>query len=120
MAVKLYFQKNRWKIKKTKIRNQYNQVPHLTRDTIWEGDKNTWKLHTQENQEVSPFPAGDHKHARNRHYVILGPRFYKSFIGIHTKHSSFYPLLTINAMRESRNFLCGGIRGTPGPNDREF
>ena len=29
------------KVKKTaKIRNQYNQVPHLTRDTIWESDKN--------------------------------------------------------------------------------
>ena len=25
--------------KKTKIWNQYNQVPHLTRDTIWESDK---------------------------------------------------------------------------------
>ena len=28
--------------RKAKIRNQYNQVPHLTRDTIklWESDKN--------------------------------------------------------------------------------
>ena len=25
--------------KKAKIRNQYNQVPHLTQDTIWESDK---------------------------------------------------------------------------------
>ena len=45
---------------------RYNQVPHLTRDTIWEGDKNTRKHHTNESQEVSPFPAGDHKAARNR------------------------------------------------------
>ena len=29
--------------KKAKIRNRYNQVPHLIRDTIWESDK------TQEN-----------------------------------------------------------------------
>ena len=29
--------------KKTKIRNRYNQVPHLTPDTVWESDK------TQEN-----------------------------------------------------------------------
>ena len=32
--------------KKAKIRNRYNQVPHLTRDTIWESDKNTRKHHT--------------------------------------------------------------------------
>ena len=44
------------KVKKTKIRN--NQVPHLTRDTIWESDKNTRKHHSQESQGVSPFPAG--------------------------------------------------------------
>ena len=25
--------------KKTKIRNQYNQVPHLTQGTVWESDK---------------------------------------------------------------------------------
>ena len=108
--------------KKAKIRNGYNQVPHLTLDTTWESDKNTtllyvhfsiaiilmgkreliallnlssWCLvmverlfltvppgclqfvivvfpdHThllfiQESQEVSPFPAGDHKAAMNR------------------------------------------------------
>ena len=40
---------------KAKIRNQYNQVPQLTRDTIWESDKNTIKHNTQEIQEVSHF-----------------------------------------------------------------
>ena len=44
--------------------NRYNQVPHLTRDTNWESDKNTRKHHTQESQEVSLFPSGDHKAAR--------------------------------------------------------
>ena len=43
-----------------KIRNRYNQVPHLTHDTTWESDKNKIKHHKQ---EVSPFPAGDHKAA---------------------------------------------------------
>ena len=52
--------------KEAKIRNQYNQVPHLTQDTTGESDKNTIKQHTQESQEVSPFPAGDHKAAMNR------------------------------------------------------
>ena len=46
--------------------NRYNQVPHLTQDTIWENDKNTRKHHIQESQVVSPFPAVDHKAARNR------------------------------------------------------
>ena len=52
--------------KETKIRNQYNQVPHLTQDTTWESDKNKIKHHTQESQAVSPIPAGDHKAAMNR------------------------------------------------------
>ena len=52
--------------KNAKIRNPYNQIPHLTQDTIWESDENTRKYHKLESQEVSPFPAGDHKAARNR------------------------------------------------------
>ena len=51
---------------KAKIRNRYNQIQHLTQDTIWKSDKNTRKHHTQKDQDVSPFPAGDHKAARNR------------------------------------------------------
>ena len=54
--------------KKAKIRNQYNQISHLTQDTIWESDKNTRKHLIQESQEVSPFPASDHKVAKkSRH-----------------------------------------------------
>ena len=41
--------------KKAKIRNRYNQVPHLTRDTVWESGKYTRKHYIQESQEVSPF-----------------------------------------------------------------
>ena len=51
--------------RKAKIRNLYIQVPHLTRNTIWENDKNTSKHNIQESQEVSPFSAGYHKAARN-------------------------------------------------------
>ena len=55
-----------------KIKNWYNQVPHLTRDTAWlESDKNTRKHHTQESQEVSPFQASDHKAARNRQDSLI-------------------------------------------------
>ena len=44
-----------------KIRNRYNQAPHLTQDT--NGKVTTSQLDiTNESQEVNPFPAGDHKH----------------------------------------------------------
>ena len=55
--------------KKAQIRNRYNQVPYLTKDTTWESDK-TQKHHTQESQEASPFAAGDHKAAMNRQESI--------------------------------------------------
>ena len=51
--------------KGAKIRNRYNQVPHLTQDT----NGKVINLHsdtTNESQEVSPFPAGDHKAHINR------------------------------------------------------
>ena len=51
--------------KGVKIRNRYNQVPHLTRYT--NGKVTNSKLDTtNESQEVSPFPAGDHKAHINR------------------------------------------------------
>ena len=51
--------------KGAKIRNQYNQVPQLTQDT---NEKLTYSqlYTTNESQEVSPFPAGDHKVQINR------------------------------------------------------
>ena len=51
--------------KVTKIRNRYNQVPHLTHDTIWEIDKTQLNI-TNESQEGSPFPAADDTAAMNR------------------------------------------------------
>ena len=51
--------------KGAKIRNQYNQVPHLTQDT--NGKVTNSQLDTtNESQEVSPIPAGDHKAHINR------------------------------------------------------
>ena len=51
--------------KGAKIRNRYNQVPHLTQDT--NGKVTNSQLDTtSESQEVSPFPAGDHKPHINR------------------------------------------------------
>ena len=51
--------------KVAKIRNRYNQIPHLTQDahgTVTNSQLDT----TNESQEVSPFPAGDHKAQINR------------------------------------------------------
>ena len=46
--------------KGAKIRNRYNKAPHLTQDT--NGKVTNSQLDTtNESQEVSPFPAGDHK-----------------------------------------------------------
>ena len=51
--------------KGAKIRNRYNQVPHLAQDT--NGNVTNSQLNTtNESQEVSPFPAGDHKAHINR------------------------------------------------------
>ena len=42
--------------KGAKIRNRYNQVPHLTQDTNGNVTNSQWDT-TNESQEVSPFPA---------------------------------------------------------------
>ena len=51
--------------KGAKIRNRYNQIPHLTKDI--NGKVTNSQLDTtNEGQEISPFPAGDHKAHINR------------------------------------------------------
>ena len=51
--------------KDQKIRNRYNQVPHITQDTN-EKVPNSHLDTTYESQEVSPFRTGDHKAHINR------------------------------------------------------
>ena len=58
------------------LRNRYNQVPYLTKDTTRENE-NTQKHHIQECQEVSPFQAGDHKAAINRQDSMTNTRIIK-------------------------------------------
>ena len=51
--------------KRAKTRNRYNKAPHMTQDT--NGKVTTSQLDiTNESQDVSPFPAGDHKASINR------------------------------------------------------
>ena len=64
--ISYFFMLFRYKVSKVaKIRNRYNQVPHLTQDT--NGKVTNSQLDTtNESQEVSPFPAGDYKAHINR------------------------------------------------------
>ena len=58
-----------------KFRSRYNQVPHLTLDT--NGKVTNSQIDTtNESQEVSPFPEGDHKAHINRR------------IQVHSKHKT--------------------------------
>ena len=50
--------------KVAKIRNRYNQVPHLTQDT--NGKVTNSQKTPQTRAKVSPFPAGDHEAHINR------------------------------------------------------
>ena len=52
-------------IKRAMIRNRYNQVPHLTKMTNGTVTNSQSDI-INESQEVSPFPAGDHKATINR------------------------------------------------------
>ena len=59
--------------KDAKIRNRYNQVPHLTQDT--NGKVTSSQLDTtNESQEVSLFPAGDHKAQTDAHKGIANTK----------------------------------------------
>ena len=51
--------------KGAKIKNRYNEVPHLTQDTNGKGTYSQLDT-TNECQEVSHFPTGDHKAHINR------------------------------------------------------
>ena len=55
--------------KAAKIRNRYNQVPHLTQDTTWESEKTQLNI-TNKSQEVNSFTASEHTAAMNRRESI--------------------------------------------------
>ena len=63
--------------KRAKIRNRYNQAPHLIQDTNGKVIRSQLDI-TNESQEISPFPAGDHKALTNRHANRLSMRLCSS------------------------------------------
>ena len=67
------------KVRKTvRIRNRYNQVPHLSQDTKGESNKITLNI-TNKSQEVSPFPSGDHKAAMNRRESMTNTKIVREY-----------------------------------------
>ena len=82
------------------MRNQHNQVPYLTRNTSWESDKNTKKHNTQENEEDSPFPEGDHRAASNRQDdSITKINMLNNKKGIHERSTPYKQSLVIGIIR---------------------
>ena len=78
---------------RAKIRNQYNQVPHLTQDTNRKVTNSQLDI-SNEGQEVSPFPAGDHKATKEKtdaHKSIANTRqkYHKSDVPCGLKIRSF-------------------------------
>ena len=83
--------------KATKIRNRYNQVPHLTQDTTWESDKTQLNI-TNKSKEVSPFPAGDHKAAGSRRQSMKN-----------TRHNTIDPQKQYDLGTVNKNILLEGL-----------
>ena len=86
--------------KGAKIRNRYNQVPHLTQDT--NGKMTNSQLDTtNKSKAVSPFPADDHKAQINRRAQR------------HSKHKTEKNIKVIHkrstAMERSVKYFTGGL-----------
>ena len=86
--------------KGAKIRNRYNQVPHLTQDT--NGKVTNSQLDTtNESQEVSSFPAGDHKTHINRHVQRHSE---------HKKEKNIEDPQRSTALERSVKYFTGGLK----------
>ena len=86
--------------KGAKIRNRYNQVPHLTQDT--NGKVTNSQLDTtNESQEGSPFLAGDHKVHINRRAQMQSKHKTEKNINIHKRST---------ALEWSVKYFTGGLK----------
>ena len=80
-----------FKVRKTaKIRKRYNQVPHLTKDTTWESNKKSINI-TNMSQELSSFPAGDHKQGSNEQMRKLEKHKTQKMKMIHKRSTALEP-----------------------------
>ena len=93
--------------KGAKIRNGYNQVPHLTQDTNGKVTNSQLDI-SNESQEVSSFQAGDHKALINRRAQRHNKHKTEKNINDPQKK---YPLGTV-----SKNILLEGLNQFHGAN----
>ena len=64
-----------YKLRKTaRIRNRYNQVPHLSQDTKRESNKITINIKNRI-KEVSPYHSDNHKAVMNRRKSMINTRY---------------------------------------------
>ena len=86
--------------KGAKIRNRYDQVPHLTQDS--NGKVTNLQLDTtNESQEVSPFPAGDQKAHINRRIQMHSKHKTEKTVKIHKRSTAF---------ERSVKYVTGGLK----------
>ena len=104
--------------KGAKIRNRYNQVPYLTQDTKDTQDTNgkvtNSKLDTtNESQEVSPFPADDHKAHINRRSQRHSKHKTEKTLKIHNRNTACRKAENRNSAEENyiQTFTCAKING---------
>ena len=83
-----------------KIRNRYNQVPHLTQDTNGKVTKSHLDT-TNESQEVNPFPADDHKAHINRGIQMHSKHKTENTLKIHKRST---------ALERSVKYFTGGLK----------
>ena len=85
---------------RTTIGNRYNKVPHLTQDT--NGKVTNSQLYTtNESQEVSPFPADDHKAQINRRAQRHSKHKTEKILKIHKRSTTSV---------RSVKYLTGGLK----------
>ena len=94
--------------KGAKIRNRYNQVPHLTQDT--NGKVTNSQLDTtKESQKVIPFPAGDHKAHINRRAQRHSKHKTEKTLKIHKRSTAFTPKKTLPISHPARQYYIISI-----------
>ena len=86
--------------KGAKIRNRYNQVLHPTQDTNWKVTQSQLYT-TNEFQEASPFPAGDHKEQINRRAQRHNKHKTEKALKIHKRST---------ALEQSVKYFTGGLK----------
>ena len=79
----------------------------MTQDTTWESDKTQLNI-TNMSQEVSLFPAGGHKAAKNRHKSMTNTRH--KYCNTNDSQKKY------RLGRVSKNILLEGLNQFPGAN----